>query len=82
MSQWPVEQTITIRELVLRVSGLDPVDARQLAEEVGEIVTRRLGVQPLYDVPSVIAISTRVPPEITRSELAGAIAQRIVESLQ
>jgi hypothetical protein len=74
--------TIEIRDLVLRVPGIDRSQARQLAHEV----TRRLADElPRWDmrsVPAGLDVRLVVPKGSSPDELAALIAGQILRALR
>jgi hypothetical protein len=74
--------TIEIRDLVLRIPGLDRNDARDLGHEVARRLSEELPTWPLRRHPGAIDLRVTVPAGTPRRELARVIAEQIARALR
>jgi hypothetical protein len=77
-----IPETLRIDELLLRVTDLEPDQARRLAADVGARLARALGRTEMYPVPVGASLLVRVSPGTPRGELAQLIAGQILEALR
>lgn len=73
---------VAIEELVLRVPGVRPEDAPRLVEDVMRRVQRALAGGGRTGSLHLAELRVRVPANVTRDELAGRIADQLVEALR
>ena len=72
---------VEIRDLVLRLPGVAPGDARPLAEEICRRLSDALPDWSLRRVPLAMDLRVRVPAGTPRAELPRVIAEQILRSL-
>jgi hypothetical protein len=75
-----IPETAKIDELILRVPGLDRDQARQLADEVAELLARELPGLPM--LPAGISLRLRIDSDVPPRELAAHLAQQILSGLR
>ena len=72
---------LEIRELVLRIPGLERFEARRLAEDVARCLAEELGRGPAPAAPRVDRLHLQVVAGTPPHELAQLIARRIREGM-
>lgn len=72
---------LEIRDLVLRIPGIDRHDARRLGEEVARHLADELPSWQLLRPSSAIAMRIEIAPGTPRDEMARAIAMQILRAL-
>ena len=73
---------LEIRNLVLRVPGLDRFEARRLAEQVAHCLAEELARRPSPARARLDQLHLRVEAETAPQELARLIARRIREEVR
>jgi hypothetical protein len=73
--------SLEIRDLTLRIPGLDRFEARRLAQDVARCLADELVGRPLSARARLDHLHLRIPPGTPEQELARLIARRIREEL-
>ena len=73
---------VEIRDLVLRIPGVDPADARWIGERIAERLSFDMSAWREVDLPALSTIRVRIPSGATREVIVREVASAIARSLR